>query len=412
MFESFLQPPRDAQGWFQLGLAKLQQGDRERARRCFTMVAAMDPSLVPALDAVTMLVRPADTPESDEILMGVVRLPPWATPAPNCGDRTAASPPERLLGEVLSCLTCEREHADACTAGVNDEDLTKGILFALRNLIEQGGRLDPATLAESVADVVGEALDTVRTFKETVARRAFDVAFQPIVDIRRGDVHHYEALCRFDSSAATPFRTISFAEQAGLVHEFDLAMVSLVVERMRAALNAGDDLRVAVNVSGYSIGVPAYFDGLMELLRANRWTRGRLSFEITESSRMTELDGANQFIQSLRGLGHQVCLDDFGAGAASFQYLSMLDVDVVKIDGSAIANARNGGKGSALLSALTDLCRRIGVATVAEMVEDADCLSFCRDCGCDYAQGYLFGRPAPSVSAFRPLPNRHVLTAG
>ena len=184
------------------------------------------------------------------------------------------------------------------------------------------------------------------------------------------------------------------------------------VERMRAALKAGDDLRVAVNVSGYSIGVPAYFEGLMRVLHDNRWTRGRLSFEITESSRMTKLDTANQFIQAVRGMGHQVCLDDFGAGAASFQYLSMLDVDVVKIAGSAIANARSADKGGALLSALTELCRRIGVATVAEMVEDADCLAFCRECGCDFAQGYLFGKPAPSVSAFRPLPNRHVLAAG
>lgn len=409
MFESFAQQPRDAQGWFQLGLAKLQQGDHERARGCFAMVAALDPSLTPALDTVTMLVRPDGQPEDDDFLMGVVRLPPWATAVPGCRDKPNANPAERMLGQVLSCLTCEEGRADACKAGVNDEELTKGILFALRNLIEQGGRLDVATLVESVGDVVGEALDTVRTFKETVARRAFNVVFQPIVDIHRGDVHHYEALCRFDGSSATPFKAISFAEQAGLVHEFDLAMVSLVVERMRSALTAGDDLRVAVNVSGYSIGVPAYFEGLMRLLRENRWTRGRLSFEITESSRMTELDTANQFIQALRGLGHQVCLDDFGAGAASFQYLSMLDVDVVKIDGSAIANARSTDKGGALLSALTELCRRIGVATVAEMVEDADCLAFCRDCGCDFAQGYLFGKPAPSVAAFRPLPNRHVL---
>lgn len=399
MHEPFAQQPTDAEGWFRLGLTKLQQGEPERARGCFAMAAALDTSLVPALDAVAMLMRP----DGDDFLMGVVRLPPWAAATPPCAERT--------LDTVLSCLACEEGGAGACRAGINEEALTKGVLFALRSLIEQGGRLDPATLAESVGDAVGEALETVRAFQDTVARRAFGVVFQPIVDIHRGAVHHFEALCRFDGSAASPFKAISFAEQAGLVHEFDLAMASMVVDRMRAAREAGDDLRVAVNVSGYSIGVPAYLDGLLRLLNANRWTQGRLSFEITESSRMSELDSANEFIQALRRLGHPVCLDDFGAGAASFQYLSVLDVDVVKIDGSAIANARSAEKGEALLSALTELCRRIGVATVAEMVEDADSLAFCRDCGCDFAQGYLFGKPAANVAAFRPLPNRHVMVA-
>lgn len=411
MHEPFAQQPADAEGWFQLGLTKLQQGEHECARGCFAMAAALDPSLVSALDGAAMLWRPGGQPGDDDFLMGVVRLPPWAVAAPSCGQQPAGSAVERVLDKVLSCLDSEDGGPATGKADVNDEEMTKGILFALRSLIEQGGSLDRATLAESVGDVVGEALDTVRAFKDTVARRAFNVVFQPIVDIHRGEVHHYEALCRFDGSAASPFKAISFAEQAGLVHEFDLAMVSMVVDRMRAARAAGDDLRVAVNVSGYSIGVPAYLDGLLHLLNANRWTQGRLSFEITESSRMSELDSANEFIQALRRLGHPVCLDDFGAGAASFQYLSVLDVDVVKIDGSAIANARSADKGEALLSALTELCRRIGVATVAEMVEDADCLAFCRDCGCDFAQGYLFGKPAANVAAFRPLPNRHVLVA-
>ena len=94
----------------------------------------------------------------------------------------------------------------------------------------------------------------------------------------------------------------------------------------------------------------------------------------------------------------------FGAGAASFQYLSVLDVDVVKLDGSAVKNAQKASKGRAFLSALTELCRRMSVETIAEMVDTPDTLNFCRDCGCNYVQGYLFGKPSPDLKNFNPLP--------
>jgi EAL domain-containing protein (putative c-di-GMP-specific phosphodiesterase class I) len=119
---------------------------------------------------------------------------------------------------------------------------------------------------------------------------------------------------------------------------------------------------------------------------------------------MSDLEAANNFIQSLRKRGYHVCLDDFGAGAASFQYLSVLEVDVVKLDGSAVKNAQKAAKGRAFLSALTELCKRMGVETIAEMVDTPDTLDFCRDCGCNYVQGFLFGKPSRDVRDFSPLP--------
>jgi EAL domain-containing protein (putative c-di-GMP-specific phosphodiesterase class I) len=123
---------------------------------------------------------------------------------------------------------------------------------------------------------------------------------------------------------------------------------------------------------------------------------------------MTDLESANNFIQTLRKRGYHICLDDFGAGAASFQYLSVLDVDVVKLDGSAIRNAQRAPKGRAFLSALTELCRRMTVETIAEMVDTIEALDFCRDCGCNYVQGYLFGKPSKEVKDFTPLPQSHL----
>jgi EAL domain-containing protein (putative c-di-GMP-specific phosphodiesterase class I) len=74
------------------------------------------------------------------------------------------------------------------------------------------------------------------------------------------------------------------------------------------------------------------------------------------------------------------------------------------LDGSAVKNAQKTNKGSAFLSALTELCRRMNVETIAEMVDTEETLEFWRDCGCDYVQGFLFGKPSPNITDFSPLP--------
>lgn len=136
------------------------------------------------------------------------------------------------------------------------------------------------------------------------------------------------------------------------------------------------------------------------LLDADTWLRNFLVFEITESARVADLKKANIFVQSLRSRGFHVCLDDFGAGAASFQYLSVLEVDVVKLDGSAVKNAQSAPKGRAFLKALTTLCKTMEVETIAEMVDSKETLEFVRDCGVEYVQGFLFGKPDPDPWQF------------
>ncbi len=289
---------------------------------------------------------------------------------------------------------------------ISEEDLAKGLLYTLTKFRDlEGEGLNVKDMASNMSAMVTKAMDEVSHFRQVVAQSQFFVALQPIVNITTGDIHHYEALCRFNSAAGElPFKTITFAEETGLIHDFDFAMARKVMEWLSKFPRNNDKYRVAVNVSGFSIGKDSYVDALLRMLKENEWTQGKLMFEITESSRMTDLEGANNFIHALRDKGYHVCLDDFGAGAASFQYLSVLDVDVVKLDGSAIQNARKAAKGRAFLSALTELCRRMKVETIAEMVDLREALLFCRDCGCDYVQGFLFGRPSPEVKDFSPLP--------
>lgn len=291
---------------------------------------------------------------------------------------------------------------------LSQEDMAKGLLYAMNSFQREAGKgFNLADLSTNITSLVAKGVAEVNGFKRVVAEGKFFVALQPIVDIKSGDVHHYEALCRFNTATPgeSPYRYITFAEETGLIHDFDLAMARKVVEWLAKMPRNNDKYRVAVNISGFSIGVQQYVDALHQLLKDNPWTPGKLMFEITESSRMSDLEAANGFIQSLRKKGYHVCLDDFGAGAASFQYLSALEVDVVKIDGSAVKNAQKAPKGRAFLSALTELCTRLGVETIAEMIDTPETLSFVRDCRCDYVQGFLFGKPSANLTDFSPLPN-------
>ncbi|MBF0270087.1 MAG: sensor domain-containing phosphodiesterase [Alphaproteobacteria bacterium] len=307
-------------------------------------------------------------------------------------------------GVKIDTASLNMEGAETLT----QEDMAKGLLYAMNSFQREAGKgFNLADLSTNIKTLVAKGVSEVNGFKRVVAEGKFFVALQPIIDIKNGDVHHYEALCRFNTAVPgeSPYRYITFAEETGLIHDFDLAMAKKVVDWLSKMPRNNDKYRVAVNISGFSIGVPQYVEALHKLIKENPWTQGKLMFEITESSRMSDLEAANSFIQALRKKGHHVCLDDFGAGAASFQYLSALEVDVVKIDGSAVKNAQKAPKGRAFLSALTELCTRLGVETIAEMIDTPETLSFVRDCRCDYVQGFLFGKPSANLTDFNPLPN-------
>ena len=166
-----------------------------------------------------------------------------------------------------------------------------------------------------------------------------------------------------------------------------------------------DPWPIAVNVSGRSIEDPVFQRALLRLLGDNPQTRPYIMFELTESMALRDASATNEFIQKLRVAGHKVCLDDFGVGASAFEYLRAIEIDLVKIDGSYVKNALANRKSGHFLRAIVSLCRDLGVATVAEMVETEPHARFLIDAGLDYGQGYLFGKPAAKLkptAAARP----------
>ena len=137
--------------------------------------------------------------------------------------------------------------------------------------------------------------------------------------------------------------------------------------------------------------------------------------EITESAAIDDLALADRHLQALRAIGCIICLDDFGAGAASLAYLQQLTLDIVKIDGRFIRELQHGGRESTFIRHLVHMCTELGVKTLAEMVENAQVENAVRRAGVDYAQGWLYGapgglpidpEPAPALAPVSPAARR------
>jgi EAL domain-containing protein (putative c-di-GMP-specific phosphodiesterase class I) len=261
------------------------------------------------------------------------------------------------------------------------------------------------SLTAALNDMIGETIHKITEFRSVVSAGNFAMAFQPIVDLETRQTHHYEVLVRFTSFGGrfSPYEAITFAEQTGLICDFDLAMCAKVLQWLETATEWERRFPLAVNLSGNSIGTPAFVKALHDLLKRHESVRHLIMFEITESARITDLRSVNDVVRGLRQAGHKVCLDDFGAGASAFHYLRALDVDVVKIDGVYVRDALKSNKGAAFLKAMAGLCNDLGIEVVAEMVEDNASVAFLRQCGVDYGQGYLFGRPSLDIAEFEAL---------
>lgn len=285
--------------------------------------------------------------------------------------------------------------------GLSEDQLAKALVYTMKSF-DKGEELDPnASLAGTLESGMEETMKTIDVFKRVCLTRDFDLVFMPICSLSDGQVHHAEALTRFRGDlglSGSPFEMITMAEEMGMISDFDLAVgqkaISMITQNVASS---GGIPPIAVNVSGHSISDPHFVEEFRQLIVKASNVAKLLSIEITESSEITDLEQVNSYIQEFRESGFEVALDDFGAGAASFDYLNSFDVDVIKFDGPVVKRAAGTEKGKAFLAAMATLCRQLGIKTIAEMVEDEDMKNFLEECGIDYGQGWHFGKPAPDM---------------
>lgn len=304
---------------------------------------------------------------------------------------------EILAKRLLQLLAIDPVHgveANAKTLALKGEvspsQLIRAIRFSLDSFIKDGMKAEgPDTLNEAVSRSVRRTLVDVGALGQAVTDRSFRLVYQPVIDLKKsGSLHHHEVLVRFGDNAS-PFPMIRMAEELDLIEPLDLA----VVERTLAKLVEDPSLHLAANISGRSIVSSSFVEAVRTMLADSPKAEGRLLFELTESAAIEDLALADRHLQALRAEGILICLDDFGAGAASLAYLQQLSLDIVKIDGRYIRELQHGGRESTFIRHLVSMCGELGVKTLAEMVETPQAEEAVRRAGVDYAQGWLYGAP-------------------
>jgi EAL domain-containing protein (putative c-di-GMP-specific phosphodiesterase class I) len=285
---------------------------------------------------------------------------------------------------------------EAALSGVVSADSTvRALRFALEACIREGG-IDGAGAA--LSESLKRTLDQADRFRAMVQAREFALEYQPIVDLATGVTHHFEALARFGSRG--PADSIRLAEELGLIEGFDLAVVEKTLQQLR---RPGFGLtKIAVNVSGASLGSDGYVDGLLRLTASTPDIRKRILIEVTETAAVADIEAAARRLSGLRRAGIRVCLDDFGVGAASLDYLHRLPADTVKIDGRFVRDIVSDQRARDLVSHLVELCADLKMATIAEMIETEEQKTTIRGLGVGYGQGWLFGRPAAEPTTAGP----------
>ncbi|MBU2137229.1 MAG: EAL domain-containing protein, partial [Alphaproteobacteria bacterium] len=291
------------------------------------------------------------------------------------------------------------QKVSACVELAPDH-LLRALRYTMDGFLRDGGaNTAPADLGQAFERSVAQTMAQVSALGKRVEARDFALFFQPVVSLKGpASLHHYEALIRFGDQGA-PFPMIRMAEEMDLVCALDSAVVDKALEH----LTRRPDLILAVNLSGRSIGNPIFVTELARRLAAHPKIKGRLMFELTESAAVGDLAQADRHLQSLRALGCEICLDDFGAGASSLAYLQQLNVDVVKFDGAFIRDLEHDSRGAAFISQLVRMCAEMKVETLAEMVETPLVEQVVRKAGVDMAQGWLYGAAAREPAPFPPL---------
>ena len=149
---------------------------------------------------------------------------------------------------------------------------------------------------------------------------------------------------------------------------------------------------VCMNLSGASLNDEKFLQDVYELLEKNRHIVGLLCLEITESVALHDFDNTRTFVNKIRRIGARVALDDFGAGYTSFSYLKLITADLLKIDGSFIVNMNQHPANIAIVEAIVNLAKNLGMKVIAEWAEDRATVQTLIEIGVDYVQGFVVSR--------------------
>lgn len=248
----------------------------------------------------------------------------------------------------------------------------------------------------AMQDKVTKRASLETKLRAAIQKKAIRPFYQPLVNLKTGDVCGFEALARWtseDGETIPPVVFIGIAEETGMITAL---FEDLLARACRDALDWDENIVLSFNLSPVQMEDRLLASRILRVLAANGLPAARLEIEITENALIKDPDAAALILDELHAAGVKIALDDFGTGYSSLAQLARYRFDKIKIDRSFIATYGEDERQEKIVRAMLALGRSLNIQTTAEGIEDYRQLNHLLHLGCDIGQGYLFGKPMPS----------------
>jgi diguanylate cyclase (GGDEF)-like protein/PAS domain S-box-containing protein len=285
----------------------------------------------------------------------------------------------------------------SASAGVAGKDAARTIEsllseadLALHHAFAKGGGLVEQCASHMHAAAVAR-FELEANLRFALDHDELSLALQPIVNLKTSDATCAEALVRWHRYGTTidPREFIPIAEETGLV----VRLADWTLDRAAQLVPHAPGGAVLVNLSARNLAAPGLLERITHVIKQRQIPAYTLGFEVSESLLVENFDYAVKVVRAIKDLGCRVGLDDFGTGYSSFSYLRRLPIDFLKIDRSLITGIDRDTQARQIVVAILAMADALGLETIGEGVETTTELNLLRTLGCDFAQGFIFGKP-------------------
>lgn len=302
-----------------------------------------------------------------------------------------------------------------CPADGEDFDSLLNNAEAAMYQAKEAGRRCVRFFTEEMNKGARDRMSLLGDLSRAAQRGELRLHYQPLVNLTTSEIIGAEALLRWERPGVglvPPGAFIPMAENTGLIVDIGQWVLHEACMQQRRWADAGmGHLYVAVNVSALQFRQGILEQQVTDALQRSGCDPRRLELELTESTLMVQPEEVMAVIQRLKQRGVQLAIDDFGTGYSSLAYLRRLAVDKIKIDQSFVRDITVDSDGAAIVRAVIQMARSLGLRTVGEGVETQVNRRALQVLGCDYAQGYFFGKPMPA-NEFDPMVQRSPVRLG
>jgi diguanylate cyclase (GGDEF)-like protein len=216
--------------------------------------------------------------------------------------------------------------------------------------------------------------------------------FQPIIDNKTSKIVKYECLARLLDKNSNVISPLVFIPISKKIKSYSYITKTIVTKSFETFKS--NDLNFSINLSIEDVHNSDIFKFIIDILEKNPSIANRVTFELLESESIDDFEKVNRFVKEVKRYGAMIAIDDFGSGYSNFSYLTKMDVDIIKIDGSLIKDIDTDKSALLVVETIVDFAKKLGIKTIAEYVHSSTVLDKVKEMGIDFSQGFYIDEPS------------------